>query len=400
MTRIVVVYDVGAADLREIQTGLSRLGTVAYALPEPVDSRLAALVGQFGEVVALPDVDRLRPDAVLTFSERQLRRTAALTDRLGLPGHTPATAVLLTDKRAQRARLTAADVDRVRSAVVHGPQDWAEAVAAVGLPAVLKPVRGEGSSRTYLIDSAADVPLAGDGPFVLEEFLVGRDATPFGDYVSVESVVAHGQVSHLAVTGKFPLLPPFRERGHFWPAVLHDGEHERILDLTGRALRALGVRTGLAHTEIKLTPDGPRLIEVNGRLGGFVNELSIRAAGVDLVELAGRAALGEPAGVDPVRPDRVHFLHNHPSPPFGYRLREVRGVAEARRVPGITGYRRVVPPNATMDADVMTRPMDALAGEAAGHEHMGQVLTHARRCLTFVFEVGGELIEIPGDALP
>jgi hypothetical protein len=96
----------------------------------------------------------------------------------------------------------------------------------------------------------------------------------------------------------------------------------------------------------------------------------------------------------------VHFLHNHPSPPFGYRLLEVRGIAEARRLPGITGYRRVMPPNVVVERDVMTRPMDALAGEAAGHEEMLRVLAQARRALTFVFEIDGRPVEIRGDELP
>jgi carbamoylphosphate synthase large subunit len=70
-------------------------------------------------------------------------------------------------------------------------------------------------------------------------------------------------MTHFAITGKYPLLPPFRERGDFWPAWLTDDERDREGPLTSEALRALGITTGVAHTEIKLTPDGPRIIEVN-----------------------------------------------------------------------------------------------------------------------------------------
>ena len=66
-----------------------------------------------------------------------------------------------------------------------------------------------------------------------------------------------------------------------------------MLDLATAALRALGVRTGGFHTEIKLTPDGPRVIEVNGRLGGGVPEMLLQASGESLMRLSMRVALGE-----------------------------------------------------------------------------------------------------------
>ena len=44
-------------------------------------------------------------------------------------------------------------------------------------------------------------------------------------------------------------------------------------------IEALGVSTGCLHTEVKFTPDGPEIIEVNGRVGGGVPEMLERAAG-------------------------------------------------------------------------------------------------------------------------
>lgn len=62
---------------------------------------------------------------------------------------------------------------------------------------------------------------------------------------------------------------------------LADGVSEppaaRVLELAGAALRALGITDGVTHVEIELTSDGPRLIEVNGRMGGYVHAL-LRAA--------------------------------------------------------------------------------------------------------------------------
>ena len=70
-----------------------------------------------------------------------------------------------------------------------------------------------------------------------------------------------------------------------------------MLEVATAALHALGVRTGGFHTEIKLTPDGPRVIEVNGRIGGGVPEMLFEASGVSIFNLSMRVALGEPVFV-------------------------------------------------------------------------------------------------------
>src|SRR5205814_5003685 len=145
-------------------------------------------------------------------------------------------------------------------------------------------------------------------PFVVEEMLVGRNELPFGNHVSVECLAQRGRIVAVAVTGKPPLAFPFREQGQFWPSHLAADEQQAVADLAVAALEALGVTTGLSHTEIKLTADGPRIIEINGRMGGYVNELCRRSCGVDLVRTAARLALGESV-VDEfqLRPDRVYF---------------------------------------------------------------------------------------------
>lgn len=130
--------------------------------------------------------------------------------------------------------------------------------------------------RKLICDLVGQAASTGPEPaLIVEEYLPGRDDQPLGDYVAVECAVDGGVVA-LAVTGKLRLLPPFRETGQFWPARLPADEREEIIDLAVAALEALDVRTGLAHVEIKLTPAGPRVIEVNGRLGGLQVDLAQR----------------------------------------------------------------------------------------------------------------------------
>jgi biotin carboxylase len=100
------------------------------------------------------------------------------------------------------------------------------------------------------------------------------------------------------VTGKFPLAPPFRETGNFMPHPLDETEAGEVLRLATEAAVALGVRSGVLHVEIKLTPDGPRIIEVNGRVaGGAIDLIFARRNDHSLTQLAALAALGTPLDV-------------------------------------------------------------------------------------------------------
>ena len=101
--------------------------------------------------------------------------------------------------------------------------------AKVGWPAVLKPRSAQGSRYTFFVNDDEHLRqyLESLGPqrpdMVLEAYLAddpSRADEPFADYVSVESVVAQGVISHLALTGRFPLAENFRETGFFIPADL------------------------------------------------------------------------------------------------------------------------------------------------------------------------------------
>ena len=428
MTRLAVLWDEGAVNAADIAIGLGGLGEVSFVCA-PASRPLMPLLAELGEVIelaaGLDEVTRQLADgqtqAVLTFSDAVLVEAAELAARLGLPFNSVETVSMLTDKGRQRAQLRSAGLDPVRTSTLHSAADWPAALTEVGLPAVLKPIRGSGSRDTFLIRDeqrgaalagkllpdrpVSDEPAAGDAAgFILEQFLVGRPCLPYGDYVSVESVVSGADIQHLAVTGKFPMQPPFREIGHFWPSVLAEAECEQVKQLTGRALAALGVSLGITHTELKLTPDGPRIIEVNGRLGGYLNDLGRAAYGIDLVEIAGRLALGQSPPRLPQRPGQVHFQYSSPMPTTACTLRRIEGVPALRRAPGITGYRPFYPPGSQVGPSVMTRRLDMVFGVAADHREMLQILKVALAELRYQFSVPtgdceltpADLIELAG----
>jgi len=400
VTRLVVVYDAGSARTGEIASSLSGLGRVTFAVPAAAAAPgLLTTMRGLADVVTLEGgvVDQVRalaalgPDAILTFSERMLRHTAVLAEGLGLPFHSPAAAELLTDKLLQRQALREAGVDGVRSRGLSDPAELPAALDEIGLPAIVKPRVGEGSRNTFLVSDrgrgaelVAGLLGEGERELVVEELLLGRDCAPFGDYVSVESLVADGEVTHVAVSGKLPQVPPFRETGQFWQAALPASERRAVEDLAGAALRALDARVGVTHTEVKLTPAGPRIIEVNGRLGGMMNELS-RPAGLDLVETAGRLALGQGAPSLALRDDEVFYLQLNLAPPVPCTLAAIEGVRTVRSLPGVCSYRTLIRPGSAIAGGVHTNLLDLLVGQAPDHAAMLATIEAAMDALTFTF---------------
>ena len=295
----------------------------------PGMSEMADLLNRFGPVVDLRGMNveqafktlaDWEPNGMTTYLDARMVELACVAEDLGLPFHSPATAGALTDKARQRQALADAGLDMPPCHLVRrhqSPHELSGAVAEVGWPAVLKPRSAQGSRYTFLARDRAELDnlLVALGPnrpnMILEGYLPddpARDGDPYAGYVSVESLVADGVISHLALTGRFPPAENFRETGFFIPAALDAESRSAVLDLATRAIHALGVQTGCLHTEVKFTPDGPRIIEVNGRVGGGVPEMLERAAGVSLLDLTLQVALGEPVFVDgPVATDRIGY---------------------------------------------------------------------------------------------
>jgi len=334
-----VAYDLGAASPLGIASSARQLCRIVFladrSRPHVADQYDAMC--ELADVVDITGLDweevhqkvsGVGAAGIVTFSEFQQRLVSHLAHRARLRGHDAQTATLLTDKLLQRQRLSDAGVQSTRTALVTHESDIEKAAVEVGFPAVLKPRRGAASAHTRQVGSVEECRSAfsgsqgsGASPFVLEEFLAGDPQVAgagWGDYVSVESVVRDGVVQTVCVTGKHPLEAPFRETGDVLPHTLDSSMAEDGVRLERAALQALGVRDGVCHTEIKLTADGPRIIEVNGRMAGYLSGLLRRATGINMIRIALQVALGEPVTVSPPAVDGVAY-QRFIAPPLGSR---------------------------------------------------------------------------------
>lgn len=281
---------------------------------------------------------------VTSSSEYWVGTAAAIARELGLPAPPAEAIARCRNKLSQRRRLAEAGIGQPRFAPASDTAEAVAAAAALGWPVVVKPVAGSGSVGVRLCRDTSEVaahagalfdaaPAGATGAQVLVESFV--DAPEF----SVETLA--GAV--IGITRKHVSPPPlFVETGHDFPAALAPADAGRVAAAAVRTLAALDLRWGAAHIELRLTPAGPVVIEVNPRLaGGFIPELVRLATGIDLIDAAIRLATGRPASLAPSA--QRHAAIRFVLPRAAGRLVDVTGAAAARSVAGVCDvaiYRR------------------------------------------------------------
>ncbi|MFF0744867.1 acetyl-CoA carboxylase biotin carboxylase subunit family protein [Streptomyces sp. NPDC004111] len=251
-------------------------------------------------------------DAVLTFSEYAVVAVAEACEELGLAGAGGA-AALARDKRLMRATWREHGLPQPEFRAVATEEDLHRAAGSLPLPLLLKAAWSAGSTAHQVVRSPQEVSAAwrrsrevmaesallgfaelhvaeADADFVVEQIVTGTASDWFeepgwGDYVSVEGVVADGVFHPVCLSGRMPTVEPFTERAGITPARLPQDAQDRVVALAREAVDALGLRDCGTHTEIKLGADGRMwLIETAARFGGAMTVPQIEEVfGLDLV---------------------------------------------------------------------------------------------------------------------
>lgn len=116
-----------------------------------------------------------------------------------------------------------------------------------------------------------------------------------GPEVSVETLSFDGHTHIIAITDKVTTgSPEFVEMGHSIPSQLSIDTKLQIEKVVIAAIKAVGINNGPSHTEIIITKDGPKVVELGARLGGdnITTHLVPFATGVDMVEACIEIAFG------------------------------------------------------------------------------------------------------------
>jgi argininosuccinate lyase len=287
-------------------------------------------------------------DGVTTSCDYYLGTVARLAAHLGLPGPRPESVERAYRKDLAREALRAAGVPGPAYAVTEGWAATARAATRLGYPLVVKPVdlcagmfvravRDEAELR-QAYQAIEEFPVnARQQPRIplvlLEEFLTGPE-------VSVETVTIDRVTRAVGVTDKsLAGAPWFVESGHMFPAALDPAVADAAVETTAAALAAVGLDHGVAHTELRLTAAGPRVVEINPRpAGNQITELVRRVTGIDLPMIHAQLALGERPDLEPVdtgvRSAAISFL----LPPGAGTVAEITGTGPLRADPWVVDW--------------------------------------------------------------
>ncbi|MER9026751.1 acetyl-CoA carboxylase biotin carboxylase subunit family protein [Mesorhizobium sp. M0815] len=213
-----------------------------------------------------------------------------------LPGPNPASIERCFDKFVQRQLLAKADVAIPAYRVAANATEVESSAAEIGLPVILKPAVGSGSSGVRLCRNFDE--LAEHTTYLLG----GKHIWPCSPRILVEGF-AQGPFYCAQIMGNEVIgiettdwgnPPHFVCRATTFPALLTDDEHERIADVSLSCLRALGLGWGPACIEFRWTTLGPVVIEVNPRLAGAPDPQLVRLAyGIDVITEHTKLVIGD-----------------------------------------------------------------------------------------------------------
>ncbi|MEV4300616.1 serine O-acetyltransferase EpsC [Microbispora rosea] len=303
----------------------------------------------------------------LSITEPGLENAGRVNDLFALGGTGYEVTRRFRDKLAMRRHLASApgaelDPSAVAAASLLRREDLDAFGAAHGYPFIVKPTDATASIGVFRIGGPQDAErvwatvegLRGTRTdrvstmYLLRDFLMEEYVE--GPEFSVEAFSFAGRHVVVAITEKFVHADGFAELGHAVPARLDEPARERIGASVRRFLDLIGLRDGVTHTELRLGPHGPVIIESHNRVAGdMIPELVRGAYGIDLVEYA----LGWPFRLVPELPDRpeahagasVRSLVSEPG-----RVESVEGVADAAARDGVLDVRVTAKPGDTVHA--------------------------------------------------
>lgn len=343
---VILILGGGTMQVPALRCARNRGWTVVMAdgNPEPAGKDLAhyfenvdlrdaegmiAMAASYGERTGLDGVFTAGTDFSLT--------VARVAEALSLPGISVETAEKATYKDRMRRCFREAGVPSP-DFVTLGPEDpFRKAAEALPGPWVVKPVDNMGARGIRRVDSAGTLEEAlrdalawsGVSRAIVEEYMEGPE-------FSIDAIVEDGRITICGLADRHIFYPPhFIEMGHTMPSGAAPEEVDEVLRVFRLGVEALGIRSGCAKGDVKLTPRGGRVGEIAARLsGGYMSGWTYPySSGVDLTGAALNLAVGRPAG-DLTPRCRMHSAERAFISIPGI-VESVEGLDRAAEIPGV-----------------------------------------------------------------
>lgn len=323
------------------------MGLLVVAVDMNPDAIGFQIPGIQKEVISTIDIPKVleaakkhQIDGIMTLaSDMPMRTVAAVAKEMGLVGVTEDTAVKATNKAAMRQALLEAGVPVPKFFRVTSQEEFDSAAAQMTGAFMVKPADNSGSRGIIKIPATATAREKAEaytysrensrsGDVVVEEYMEGPE-------VSVETLTVDGICHVIQITDKLTTgAPYFVEMGHTQPTAHSDEIAEKIRQVAIAANAAVGITNGPSHTEIIVTEEGPKIVELGARLGGdcITTHLTPLSTGVNMVQCCIRIALGQ-------TPDLTHKFQKGSAIRYFAQtpgvVQSIEGIETAEKMPGI-----------------------------------------------------------------
>ena len=319
-----------------------KMGLSVVALDMNPDAVGFSIPGVTKEIISTIDIDaaveaakRHKVDGVMTLAtDMPMRTVAAVAKECGLIGISADTAVKATDKAEMREALKKAGVPIPKFLKVKSVDEFWEAVQQMQGAFMVKPADSSGSRGIFKVEDKAVAAEAYEyakkysknGNVVVEECMVGPE-------VSVETLAIDGEIHVIQITDKITTgAPHFVEMGHTQPTRLDCADAIKRAAIA--ANKAIGIENGPSHTEIIVTDEGTKIVELGARLGGdcITTHLVPLSTGVNMVEACIKIALGEKPDITPKINcgSAIRYFRQHAG-----IVKKIEGIEAAGKMPGV-----------------------------------------------------------------
>lgn len=271
--------------------------------------------------------------ATIAIYENYIFANAVIADTLGLPGMTEVAALACTDKEIMRQRFALSD-EKVSPDfhIVESHESLMDFASTHTFPLILKPTNLAKSLLVTKNDSLDELLASYDKAcqlapsiykkyapnsapkFIVEEFLEGsiHSVDVFVDIQGephvLEQVVDYQTGHDIGYEDNF-------HYSRLLPSQLSEENIEAIRHTAKLGCQLLGMTSSPAHVEIILTKQGPRIVEIGARNGGYRERMHRLANDIDITANALALALNQPLDLTAKRHDSVGVFELFPKRP-------------------------------------------------------------------------------------
>lgn len=308
----VMILGAGMSEIPVIQSAIA-MGHKAVVVDQDKHSPGFTIGGVIKEYSSIADKEKIlelaqkyQINGILASVDAGVRSTAYVSTKMNLPGISEEAAFMGTNKTAMRLRLKERGVPVPEFYIVKSKDAYTEALLNFENRCVVKAADSSGSRGIYMlkdlknaeeIDFAYDycIGFSGTGQLLIEECMEGLE-------ICVETLNSSGICHPIQITDQMHKEPPyFTDCGYSQPSILNRDMQEEIYKIAINANMAVENYQGSSCTEMIVTSEGPKVVEIGVRLAGdfMTTRMVPLSTGVDMPGNVVKIALGEPIDVTP-----------------------------------------------------------------------------------------------------